>query len=69
MGVCIETGKTIVRVDERYYRPTEVDLLHGNPTKAQNLLGWKRKIDFPALVEEMVKADLQMISNPGVNHN
>ncbi|RSH82206.1 hypothetical protein EHS25_006139 [Saitozyma podzolica] len=69
VGICIETGKTIVRVDERYYRPTEVDLLHGNPTKAQNLLGWKRKIDFPALVEEMVKADLQMISNPGVNHN
>ncbi|KAF9997991.1 hypothetical protein BGZ79_008319 [Entomortierella chlamydospora] len=51
-------GKIRVRVDPAYYRPTEVELLLGNPTKANTKLGWKRHVEFDALVEEMVKADL-----------
>ena len=64
IGICKKTGKTRVRIDERYYRPAEVDLLHGNPTKAKTQLGWTRTVDFPSLVEEMVKADLHMVKNP-----
>jgi GDPmannose 4,6-dehydratase len=69
VGICTKTGKTLVRVDPRYYRPTEVDLLHGDPTKAQTKLGWKRKVDFDGLVEEMTKADLKMLQTPGTNYN
>jgi len=54
-----ETGKIRIRIDPKYYRPTEVDLLLGNPTKAHKLLGWKRKVDFDSLVKEMVIADVE----------
>lgn len=53
-----ETGKVVVRVDPKYYRPTEVDLLLGDPTKIKTKLGWECKIKFEALVKEMVEADL-----------
>ncbi|CAG8468685.1 2421_t:CDS:2 [Ambispora leptoticha] len=53
------TGKVRVHVDPKYFRPTEVDLLLGNPTKAQKILGWKRKVDFDSLVREMVLADIE----------
>lgn len=53
------SGKVMVRVDKRYFRPTEVDLLLGDPTKASEKLGWKAKVSIDELVEEMVKADLQ----------
>ena len=53
-----ETGKIRIRVDPKYYRPTEVELLLGNPDKAHKLLGWKRKVDFDSLVKEMVLADI-----------
>lgn len=43
-------------------RPTEVDLLLGNPAKAERLLGWKRKITFPELVKGMVEADMQLVA-------
>lgn len=69
VGICTKTGITLVRVDPRYYRPTEVELLHGDPAKAQSKLGWKRKVDFPSLVEEMVKADLELLTTPGVDQN
>lgn len=69
VGICTKTGSTLVRVDPRYYRPTEVELLHGDPAKAQSKLGWKRKVDFPSLVEEMVKADLELLTTPGVDQN
>ncbi|GAA4452938.1 GDP-mannose 4,6-dehydratase [Rurimicrobium arvi] len=52
-------GKEVVSVDPAYFRPTEVDLLIGDPTKAQQLLGWKAKCTLPQLVKEMVQADLQ----------
>jgi GDPmannose 4,6-dehydratase len=54
----VEIGKTVVSVDPRYFRPTEVDLLIGDPTKAMQQLGWKPKYDLPALVKEMVEADV-----------
>ncbi|MBY0537517.1 MAG: GDP-mannose 4,6-dehydratase [Chitinophagaceae bacterium] len=53
-------GKEVVAVDPRYYRPTEVDLLIGDPTKAQEKLGWKPKYDLPMLVQEMVAADVEL---------
>jgi GDPmannose 4,6-dehydratase len=53
-----EAGVIRVRVDPAYYRPTEVELLLGQPAKANEKLGWKRKVTFDELVEEMVKADL-----------
>jgi len=58
-GVNVKTGKTIVKVDPMYFRPAEVDLLLGNPAKAERLLGWKRQVDFDTLVKEMVAADLK----------
>ncbi len=56
----LETGKEVLAVDPRYYRPTEVDLLIGNPSKANKQLGWKPKYDLNALVREMVEADLDV---------
>ncbi|MEL6492070.1 MAG: GDP-mannose 4,6-dehydratase [Cyanobacteria bacterium J06634_6] len=53
--------KDYVAFDERYLRPAEVDLLIGDPTKAQKALGWKRELDFPGLVKLMVDADLEAI--------
>lgn len=57
----LESGKTVVKVDPEYYRPTEVDLLIGDPTKAKTQLGWEPQYDLPALVKEMVKSDLQNV--------
>ncbi|CAJ0924890.1 8645_t:CDS:2 [Entrophospora sp. SA101] len=59
VGSEADTGIVRVRVDPKYFRPTEVDLLLGNPTKAYNKLGWKRKVDFDSLVKEMVLADIE----------
>src|SRR5271165_1402070 len=50
-----------VVVDERFLRPAEVDLLVGDATKAHEVLGWRREVDFPALVETMVEADLALV--------
>ena len=58
-GVDAKTGRTRVAVDPRYFRPAEVDLLLGDSTKARTTLGWKPKVDFDALVEMMVAADLE----------
>ena len=57
----VKIGQTIVKVDSRYYRPTEVDLLVGDPTKAQTQLNWKPKYDLQMLVSEMVLSDLQLM--------
>jgi len=53
-------GKEVVAVDKKYFRPTEVDLLIGDPTKSMTKLGWKPKYDLKALVEEMVAADVYL---------
>ena len=54
------SGRTLVRIDPRYFRPTEVETLLGDPSKARRELGWIPKIDFPELVREMVEADLRI---------
>jgi GDPmannose 4,6-dehydratase len=60
IGVDSKTGRTLVRVDPRYYRPTEVDTLLGDASKARDKLGWRAEVEFPALVAEMVAADLEI---------
>lgn len=57
-GLCRRSGKVLVEIDPCYFRPTEVDFLIGDPTKARNQLGWTHKIGFQQLVTEMVNADL-----------
>jgi GDPmannose 4,6-dehydratase len=59
-GIDAATGRTLVRVDSRYFRPTEVDALLGDATKARKELGWAPEIGFEALVTEMVEADLAL---------
>jgi len=56
----IEIGKEVVAVDEKYFRPTEVELLIGDPTKSKTKLGWLPKYDLHALVSEMVSADIEL---------
>ncbi|HWD88254.1 MAG TPA: GDP-mannose 4,6-dehydratase [Mucilaginibacter sp.] len=57
----VETGKQVVAVDTKYFRPTEVDLLIGDPTKSQTKLGWKPKYDLAMLVAEMVASDVEHV--------
>lgn len=59
-GICFKTNRVLVRIDPRYFRPTEVDLLLGDPSKAQAKLGWRHRVSFPELVKEMVRADLSL---------
>ncbi len=59
VGVDKNTGKVIIEIDPRYYRPAEVDLLIGDSTKAHEKLGWKPDVDFKALVKLMVEAELE----------
>ena len=54
----LEKGKVVVKIDPKYFRPTEVDLLIGDPTKAMSKLGWRPKYDLAALVKEMVDCDV-----------
>ncbi|MFC2950943.1 GDP-mannose 4,6-dehydratase [Marinicaulis aureus] len=60
-GVNKETGDTIIEVDSRYFRPTEVDLLLADPRKANTKLGWKHKVTFDELVRDMVEADVKAL--------
>ncbi|WP_118193319.1 GDP-mannose 4,6-dehydratase [Albibacterium indicum] len=55
----IKMGQTVVRVDPRYFRPTEVELLIGDASKANKQLGWKPKYDLPALIHEMMQSDVK----------
>jgi GDPmannose 4,6-dehydratase len=67
IGVDVASGKTVVRVDPVYFRPTEVDLLIGDASKAREQLGWKPKITFAQLVKEMVASDLDIARREAVN--
>ena len=58
-AVDVATGKTVVRVNPKFYRPAEVDLLIGNPTKAKNVLGWAPQTTLEQLCQMMVEADLR----------
>lgn len=62
VGVCKSSGQEVVRVDPRYYRPTEVDLLIGNPEKAKQKLGWEAKVSVEDLCCEMVRAEVYRAS-------
>ena len=53
-------GKTVVKVNPKFFRPAEVDILLGDPTKAETKLGWKRNIDFTELVTRMVNNDMKI---------
>lgn len=59
VGIDQDTGKVLVSVSQEFYRPTEVDLLLGDPSKAKSLLGWEQKVSYEQLVEMMVEQDLK----------
>lgn len=61
IGINKANGKTIVKINKKFFRPAEVDILLGNPTKAEKVLGWKREISFSELVERMIKNDLELV--------
>lgn len=69
VGKNSSTGETIVKIDPQYYRPTEVEILLGDPAKAKKALGWERKVSFDDLVVEMVTEDLKLISKDANDHN
>lgn len=58
-GIRLSKGDVVVEVDKRYFRPTEVDLLHGDATKAKEKLGWVPKYNLHDLAKEMVHADIE----------
>jgi len=62
VGFDSRSGEVLVRVDLRYFRPTEVDLLHGDPSKARRVLGWKHTVTFREMVAEMVTSDLKAVA-------
>jgi GDPmannose 4,6-dehydratase len=61
--ICIEVNDIVMSIDENYYRPTEVDLLIGDPSKAKNKLNWKPKYNLDTLIDDMIKSDLNIIKN------
>jgi GDPmannose 4,6-dehydratase len=60
-GVDAKSGRVLVEVDPRYFRPTEVDLLIGDPSKAERVLGWKATTSLGEMVREMVQSDLKVV--------
>jgi len=68
VGIDKATGVELVAIDPRYFRPTEVDLLLGDPSKAKRVLGWEHSTPFAQLVKEMVEADLELLRKDGDIH-
>ena len=64
----IKVGNTVIEVDPVYFRPTEVDILIGDPSKAEKLLGWKSQTTFRDLVELMVEADVNFVKHPELDY-
>ena len=62
VGIDSKSGAAVVRIDPRYFRPTEVDLLLGDPSKAKANLGWSHRTSFKALVQEMMASDLKVVA-------
>jgi GDPmannose 4,6-dehydratase len=60
IGIDAATGKTVLSINPAFFRPAEVDILLGNPAKAETVLGWKRKVNFPGLVKLMVENDIKL---------
>jgi GDPmannose 4,6-dehydratase len=67
-GICQRSGKVLVALDPAYCRPTEVDLLLGDPAKALTKLGWRHRTSFEQLVSEMVEADRTILRATGARH-
>ena len=68
-GIDRKSGRIVVEVDPRYFRPTEVDLLLGDPSKARAVLGWKHRTKFLDLVREMVDSDLEAVKREQLRRN
>lgn len=68
-GFDAKTGDVLVEIDPRYFRPTEVDFLHGDPTKAHAKLGWRHRTPFKELVREMVEADRKQVQKERERHD
>ena len=62
VGFDSATGDELIKIDSRYFRPTEVELLLGDPSKAQRVLGWKHTVTFPELVADMMNSDLKVVA-------
>jgi GDPmannose 4,6-dehydratase len=62
IGIDTASGDTLVKIDSRYFRPSEVDLLLGDPSKAQRVLGWKHTVTFQELVSDMLNSDLKVVA-------
>ena len=67
-GLDAKTGQVLIEVDPRYFRPTEVDHLQGDASKAHQRLGWRHRTEFPELVREMVAADLATVKQEQRRH-
>lgn len=67
-GIDTKTGKTIVQVNPKFFRPAEVDLLLGDASRAESELGWERKVSFPQLVEMMVREDYDLLKAGRLKH-
>jgi len=68
-GRCADTGRVLVQIDPRYFRPTEVDILVGDPSKAKAELGWSATTTFEALVAEMMDSDLRAVERESMHRN
>ena len=68
-GIDKKTGRVLVAIDPRYFRPTEVELLIGDPAKAKAKLGWTHETGLDGLVAEMVAEDLKVMAHAPVMHN
>jgi len=62
-----DPNKVVIRIDQRYFRPTEVDLLLGDPAKAERELGWKRDVSFDELVKGMIEGDIELLNNKDID--
>jgi GDPmannose 4,6-dehydratase len=62
VGIDSSNGRVLVEIDPRYFRPTEVDLLMGDPTKAHEKLGWRHQTNLDDLIAEMVRDDLKIMA-------
>ena len=61
VGIDKATGKTVVKVNPKFFRPAEVDVLLGNPAKAEEKLGWVREVSFSELVKRMIDNDMKLV--------
>ena len=68
-GIDARDGRVLIEIDPRYFRPTEIDALLGDPSKARQKLGWRHKVSFDELVREMVDADLSEMRRDGAHRN